>query len=540
MLHAPQEAGPRGTVPGVRAVAICLALGLTTATPAAARVVLFGIDGGSWPLIDRALAAGELPAFAALRARGVTAELETVEPVISPTVWSSIATGRSPEAHGVTDFFRNRTHLRVPTVFERMAARGLRVGLYDYLVTWPPRTLPNGFVIPGWLRRDERVTPPDVFARAGVTPYFYAVDRFRSRESWRANARRELAEKPERFTQLAEAFALEVGAVSFYALDATGHRFWRAAFPEDFEEPPTVEETAHHGALHETLVGIDAALGRIVAALGPQDAIVVVSDHGFQAADEVERRWSSRLEEQLPGSSVAVHAAAFHIEGEFYATTLRVDPGPFDKRDPVVRALMAWLASARSEAGEPAFTVDVIDVAERPPGEERSLLQRARQWVLTQLLLRVFGVKLDRPAYAYVFARPNDEALLAAWPDGTLAFDGRTLRVAELFQLDEFSGSHHPTGIFLAAGAPIAHQAARDRVSVLDVGPLLLHLAGLPVPDDLEGTVPERLLAPAWSKAHPLRRVSARELPGLPPEPADAKVDDAVLMERLRALGYVE
>jgi hypothetical protein len=34
-----------------------------------------------------------------------------------------------------------------------------------------------------------------------------------------------------------------------------------------------------------------------------------------------------------------------------------------------------------------------------------------------------------------------------------------------------------------------------------------------------------------------LRRRSCR---GLPPEAADASVDDAVLLERLRALGYVE
>jgi hypothetical protein len=266
----------------------------------------------------------------------------------------------------------------------------------------------------------------------------------------------------------------------------------------------------------------------------------VVSDHGFRAGDEVERRWSSRLEERLAASSVAAHAAAFHIEGEFFATSLRVDPGPFEKREPVVRALEAWLRSARTEAGEPVWTVDVIDVAERPPGEERPLLERVRQWVLTQVLLHRFGVKLDRPAHAYLFARPNDAALLAAWPDGTIAFDGRTLRASELFQLDEFSGTHDPTAIFLAAGAPFAHRSARDRVSVLDVAPLLLHLAGLPVPDDLEGAVPERLLAPAWSQAHPLRHVPAAELPGLPDEPAEAAVDDAVLIERLRAVGYVE
>ena len=522
------------------ALALTSAAALTAPPAADARVVLFGIDGGAWPLIDRGLAAGELPAFAALVSRGVTAELATVEPVISPTVWASIASGRSPEAHGITDFFRNRTHFRVPTAFERMAAAGLRVGLYDYLVTWPPRTLPRGFVIPGWLRRDPRVTPADVFARAVLAPYVYSVDRFRSRESWRENVRNEVAEKPARFTRLAEVFALDVGAVTFYALDASGHRFWRAAHPEAFEEPPSPEEAAHRGALHEALVGVDAALGTVVAALGPADAIVVVSDHGFRAADAVERRWSSRLAERLAASSVAKHAGGFHIEGEFYATTVRVEPGPFAKREPVLRAVADWLRSARTASGEPAFTVDVIDVAERPAGEERPLLERARQWVLTQILLYRFGVKLDRPAYAYVFARPNDAALLAAWPDGKLAFDGASVPVSELFQLDEFSGTHDPTAIFLAAGAPFAHQAARSRLSVLDVAPLLLHLSGLPVPDDLEGAVPEALLAPAWRAAHPVRHVPAAELPGLPPEPADASVDDAVLLERLRALGYVE
>jgi predicted AlkP superfamily phosphohydrolase/phosphomutase len=118
-------------VRAARAGSFGVLLALASAVPAGARVVLFWIDGGAWPQIDRGLAAGELPAFAALAARGVTAELTTVEPVISPVVWSSIATGRSPEAHGITDFFRNRTQLRVPTVFERLAAAGQRVGLYD-------------------------------------------------------------------------------------------------------------------------------------------------------------------------------------------------------------------------------------------------------------------------------------------------------------------------------------------------------------------------------------------------------------------------
>ena len=74
----------------------------------AGRVVLVGIDGASWPVIDGMIAEGALPAYADLARRGVSAELATVEPVVSPVVWTSLATGRMPEAVSYT-------HLTLPT-----------------------------------------------------------------------------------------------------------------------------------------------------------------------------------------------------------------------------------------------------------------------------------------------------------------------------------------------------------------------------------------------------------------------------------------
>ncbi len=123
------------------------------------RLVLIGVDSGSWTLFDPWIEAGEMPHLQALRDRGYAADLETVAPLISPPNWTSIATGKKPEAHGVPSFFGDRRHVRVPTVWERLTAAGLRVGVYDYLVTWPPRSLPGGVVVPSWLRRDDRLHP---------------------------------------------------------------------------------------------------------------------------------------------------------------------------------------------------------------------------------------------------------------------------------------------------------------------------------------------------------------------------------------------
>ncbi|HEU4429066.1 MAG TPA: alkaline phosphatase family protein, partial [Myxococcota bacterium] len=214
-----------------------IACGLALAANAAPRVVIVGIDGGSWNLVERGWRAGELPNLKAVAERGVQAELASVEPTNSPAVWTSIATGRSPAAHGVTHFHATRHAIRAPVVWEMLARRGRRVGLYDYLVMWPPPELPGGFAIPGWMRRSERVTPPDVFARAGAAPYSYSSEALRTPDEILANNRREAREKPAVFVRLLRAFDPELATVTFYGLDAASHRFWHAAFPRDFSEP---------------------------------------------------------------------------------------------------------------------------------------------------------------------------------------------------------------------------------------------------------------------------------------------------------------
>jgi hypothetical protein len=505
----------------------------------AERVVLVGIDGASWNVIDPLLEAGKLPTLAGLITRGVSAELETVEPVISPVVWTSIATGRTPAAHGIEHFLSTRFELAVPTIFERLASRGHRVGLYDYLVTWPPPSLEDGFVIPSWLRRDEAVTPRDLWTRVRLAPYANSYDGLRGRDDYRDNARRELVLKPPRFIRLRDFFDLELAAVTFYGVDAISHRFWRESFPDDF--PNAEREAAREASVQEIVRGTDRALGAIARELAPDDVILVASDHGFEANPDGSVVWPTYIDEILAHANLSPERDAFTIMHDFAGLVIRVHPGPFAEREATLERLRELVGSARAGDGELLYEVDIVDAIDRPAAARRPLLARLRQWVVRWILRLRFGVELDQPAHAFLIARPRADVLERIWPDEIVRIGGRSIPVSELVQRDAFSGKHHPIGIFVAAGGPIEHREPRDRVSVLDVAPLVAYLVAGEIPDDLEGAVPQRWIDPRHLAAHPPKRVTA-PAPSLPDlGNRDAAIgDEAAIIERLRRLGYVE
>ena len=527
----------------LRAVGLLLAVVATPGGADAGRVVLVGVDGAGWPLLDPMLAEGALPNLAALTRDGVHADLATVEPVNSPTVWTSIATGRSPEVHGITDFFSTALERPVPTVFERLAAQGVRVGLYDYLKTWPPPTFPGGFVIPGWTRRNDDVAPRDVFARAGRDPaYRYSNQDLRNREDFIHASREELARKAAQWKALAEAFDVQVGAVTFYSIDALGHRFWLDAFPEQYGAGVRAPVPEHAGLMREAAVGIDRALGEIRGALAPEDVLLLASDHGFQAGEPDGRVWTSSLEGPLADAGLVPEAGGFRFVGQFFSVVIRVLDGPFEAREATSQKIAGLLRGAASPSGEPLYTVDVLDARERPQGHERPWTNRLRQWGVRTFARYAFGVEFGMDAHAYIIARPNSSVLDPLWPDGRVTFAGKERPLKEVLYADDFTGTHHETAVFVAAGGPIRAVPERGDLSVLDIAPLIAYLAGAPIPDDLEGRLPTDWLDPDHLAAHPPQAAPAATLPTLPPltAPGEDADGDEALLERLKAMGYVE
>ena len=67
-------------------------------------VWIIGLDGADWNILDPLIEAGALPNIAALRDESAWGVLLSDEPMLSPILWTSIATGKTPDQHGVTWF----------------------------------------------------------------------------------------------------------------------------------------------------------------------------------------------------------------------------------------------------------------------------------------------------------------------------------------------------------------------------------------------------------------------------------------------------
>ena len=121
------------------------------------RLLVIGLDGASFNVLDPLIENGHLKNLAGLIAGGARADLETTFPPITAVAWSSFMTGKNPGKHGIFEFVRldhdSRRELAVNASFRQGSAiwdllsdAGERVVVHNFPCTYPPRKV-NGLMI---------------------------------------------------------------------------------------------------------------------------------------------------------------------------------------------------------------------------------------------------------------------------------------------------------------------------------------------------------------------------------------------------------
>lgn len=138
-----------------------------------ARVVVFALDGADWELLHELSDDGRIPNIKALALGGTTASVQTIQPTVSPMVWTTVATGLTPDRHGVIDFM-DRSHRvpvdafsrRVPALWDVADAFGRTSFVSGWWTSWPP-TAPNStFYDTPVAEMTNAVFPPALAGRA--------------------------------------------------------------------------------------------------------------------------------------------------------------------------------------------------------------------------------------------------------------------------------------------------------------------------------------------------------------------------------------
>jgi predicted AlkP superfamily phosphohydrolase/phosphomutase len=533
------------------------------------KVLLIGLDGATFSVLDPLVERGVMPFVGRLMAEGARARLRTIVPPLTPPAWTSLMTGRSPGHHGVFDFFRmdspESRHIRftsshdvsVPTIWDAATAAGRKVTALNFPLMFPPPKV-AGYVVPGWVPwRQLRLAchPPGLFDRLKALPWFnpreLAMDiklEERATEGC-SNAEEyapwiELHIRRERnwfeiFRHLMESDPCELTAVLFDGVDKLQHLCWRFIDCDPGTEWGSEWERRAHELCLEYFRHLDGLIERMCGMAGPEAAVVIASDHGFGPTRQVfhvnawlQRHgylaWSeAQVGRQTDGPAllgvgqVARHTFLMDWEKTRAFATTPTSNGIF-----IVR---------RNGDGRGVPESEVLDVRERLA---RELLAERDPATGEALVERVYRRE-------EAFAGPFMEAA----PDLTLALaDGGLVSILPSERLvsprPEVAGSHRPHGVFLARGPGVRRGADVGELSILDVAPLLLYRLGLSVPEDLEGRVPEALFEREVLAVRPVEMGAAASVrtpaAAAAPAPAFGREEEAAVMKRLQELGYVE
>lgn len=70
-------------------------------------LLILGWDGAEWSAINRLCDQGYMPHFKSFKERGLPAHIASLQPMISPLLWTSVVTGKRAHVHGILGFVEN-------------------------------------------------------------------------------------------------------------------------------------------------------------------------------------------------------------------------------------------------------------------------------------------------------------------------------------------------------------------------------------------------------------------------------------------------
>jgi predicted AlkP superfamily phosphohydrolase/phosphomutase/tetratricopeptide (TPR) repeat protein len=288
------------------------------------KVLLIGWDAADWEHITPLLEEGLMPAFDAFINRGVMGNLATLQPILSPMLWNSVATGKFADKHGIHGFIEpdpvnggvrpyTSTSRKCKALWNILTQRGLRSNIVGWWASHPAEAI-KGTVVTnafggvrfdpekGWSIPKGTVHPPEngpklarfkVFpnelTEAHILPFIPDAAKIDQKKDKRLSSFAKVLSDNASIhavaTALMESEPWDFTAVYYDGIDHFSHAFMPYHPPklpwikdEDFELFKDVVRGAYR--FH------DMMLERLLELAGPETTVILCSDHGFESGSQ--------------------------------------------------------------------------------------------------------------------------------------------------------------------------------------------------------------------------------------------------------------
>ncbi|MHC4806641.1 MAG: alkaline phosphatase family protein [Planctomycetota bacterium] len=567
------------------------------------KVVVIGLDGATFHLIKPWLAEGKLPTLNKLLKEGVHGKLLSTLPPLSPQAWTSFVTGKNPGKHGIFEFtefkpksyeirFTNASSRCGKSLWRILSDHGKSVGVINVPMTYPPEQV-NGFLIAGFEApgvQSEFTYPPDLYEKIKkhVGEYDIHGDYWTTKgPDFYIQRTLNAIDNHGRVTKyLLNNYDLDFFMPVFGSTDRIQHFCWKYIDPTHPKHIP-LEKDKYGDAILRVYEKVDGFIKEYLESIEGDKTVVIMSDHGAGPYYKIVYidKWLEQqglLKYKKVDNNLARHAnhLFFGITKTFY----------LQLRKHLPRNVKDWLKGTMPEIRHKieshlilsnidwrrtkAFSMGVettliyINLKGRfplgtvEPGEEYEelmdfIIDRLKELrdpdtneaVVDNVYKKeqiYHGACLEKAPdlvviwknYEYITRRHYGREVFLG--DGTIiSAELKVGEVGELMSLEQ-TGSHRLEGIVIFSGKHIKQGAKLHGARIIDIAPTVLHLMGLPIPEDMDGRVLLDVFEKEYTDSHPVRytKPSGEDRPQ--GEPGTYSEEEARSIEkRLQDLGYL-
>jgi predicted AlkP superfamily phosphohydrolase/phosphomutase len=550
------------------------------------RVIVIGLDGATFDLIRPWIEDGTMPTLKRLMQKGASGVLTTTLPPISSSAWVSFATGKNPGKHGLVDFVHPRqnsyqisivsTQQRASkAIWNLLSEKGRKVGVVGMPVTYPPEEV-NGYMVSDFLTpsaSDDYTYPLSLAGELEQAIGGFPLlpdERYRSTkftDRFIADMVADVERRLEGAEYLLDNKESDFFFVLFWSNDMLQHETWSL-----LDETHPLHDPQKANQYRDLVVDfhrkLDQAVGRLVERAGPEDLVVVMSDHGFGPVHSfflvnnwlLEMGWLKLKKRPMTQLKYTLFKLGFAPLGVFrLVSALRLGflrrrfrfqrGGGLIKRLFLSFADVDWRRSKAFAVGS-FGQIYINQSGKRPQG----IVQPGKEYeeLRNEIAARAAEIRDPRsglPVVEKVYRREDiySGPLVEKAPDLVLqsrnweymAFGHADFGGSHIVEpIVGMSGHHRPDGIVMVSGQGINEGVTLPEASIMDLAPTILYAMGIPIPTDMDG----RILTEAFTSDH-LSTVQARYSDELSErqtgEDQYSLEDEEEIKERLRGLGYV-